>query len=233
MFETILALRFILKKRVYIFAEPRIKKDVDKQTEARQFKYQALLPSKKRPPTKKAFLTREFRACLYVAHDALQESKASRKCSHVRGLKMLGKWLNSRVDRRVLKAIENRIGSEWFNILNDTNSYSGLSISDLTKALSHNLYRFYVSIYAMQCHVTHAGDAIRNVKSTTDDGPMIALWMGQSQHVSRVLRVAIGLFMAGMETLHGEIGFGQSHGIIMSSFQKEFRAILREEATRD
>lgn len=163
-FETIVALLFVLKPRVHIVVAPVIKNGIHAHTAGGVPKWSAKPPSKKNPPSKQTFLSRAARANLYFAHVAFADDLFAEKCQRTNGLKRLGALVAKNVLPSTVAHFENLVGPQWTYILRDSHGYSGLPLASLARLLDKNLARWYETIYHFQSRMVHANDALRHAK---------------------------------------------------------------------
>jgi hypothetical protein len=196
LFETVLAQRFILARRVRIIVEPRL----DEKTGAPKMvagkpDYMAKPSSKTALPSKKHWPSRDFRAGLYMAHTHFQFERAISAIEKYPGGKRRAKVLRKSMDSAEAAKHEAEIGPEWSHILRrKPHTYSGLSVADLARVLHKSLYSWYEAIYHFQSKAVHANDIMKNV-DVSDGKTIKPNYFSTDQQVYEGLRCAIALMM--------------------------------------
>jgi len=210
LFETSLAMLFVLTEKLYLQVEPvRNKPNAWRAA-----------PSQKGRRRKRDLLTQSHRAALYMVNIALQDEVKHGRLSATRGRKGYAKIIKP--DPAIIAECEKLVGPEWTYILrNPPRSYSGLSISDLARGLAKPLGTYYDTIYHYQAKMSHASDAIRHV-AESDDGGFRPQWLSPINEISAALQAGTASFQVCLGALQRGIDFGGSNGRILSAFAKEF-----------
>jgi hypothetical protein len=219
LFETLLALFFVLKRRVCVIVEP-------KRGTTTPVEYVAKLPSKKRPVTQSDWLSRDLRAWLYVAHGMYENELLLDKCGKTPGLRRVLRIKKLRTDAAQRAEIEQRIGPEWAFVLQNKSSFSGLSVADLAAALDLKkkpvLYQWYRGVYHIHSRMAHGGSALRHAM-TAGDGSIRPRLLSTQQDVHGTLQAAIAIFFLCPVTIQKEIGLGPAVGMVLDAFERQIR----------
>jgi hypothetical protein len=187
LFETVLALHFLLKQRLVMKSNG---------------KRLAMPPGR---------LTTGFRASLYLA-SAVFESE--RRFNAFRNTHRLKRWVKKLGDERetqeqVRQAVA-LIGSEWAEKLRKSKSYAGVSIRDLAESLG--VLPYYNSVYAFQCQSSHAKDAIDHVdfeKNGKAQVPALQLALGpKCPEVGQFLELACTVLIGALIVLDQRLRLG-------------------------
>jgi len=234
LFETIVALQFILKSRVYIFVEPHR----DKQTKAHlkdpdgDLQYISKTYAHNPPAwARPSFLSRDLRANLYVSHDHFDSVRFTKECADIGGLKRVARSRKKAEDPNVPITIRNTIGDEWFSILKHKKSYSGLSVKELAIILSRPLSRWYASVYHIQSRMVHATDALQHVQGHPE-GRFGPKFFSTADEVSEAMFSATALFLAGLFILQENIGFGDLNDTVIHGLMDEFKTMQQDRRSR-
>jgi hypothetical protein len=221
-YETVLGDAFILARRLRIIVEPRGPAGTPGAA-----KFDAKASSKTATASQKRWLSREFRAKLYLAHSFFeQETRAIEKIGKFPGQKRHAAKLKKMVDPATVAHYENAIGPEWTYILRSSHSYSGLKVEPLTKVLHKELTRWYETIYHFQSRDTHGSNPLQHVDFT--ETTITAKWLSTDAQEYPVLRAAIGMFFAHMHLLHENIGFGTEADSALHSLRRKFKLLSFE-----
>jgi hypothetical protein len=182
LFETMLAVHFILRPRVIL------KRDGKK-----------LAAIKGRP------LTTKFRTSLYLASDAFNGRKLANGLLATPGLK---RQMSKEVQTEILKQAtewETEIGPDWTKRLKE--GYAGLKIVSLAESLGFG--PLYHSIYRITSGGVHAADATGHVR--LDDDPK-AEWRFQAapgtDGIATTLKFASLLLIKVLEVADERLGLG-------------------------
>ena len=221
LFETVLAMLFILKPRVGLVAAPELDKATGKpkMTAAGTPKYRAALHKRKSGgmPGK---LSKSDRTNLYLAHAAFQDKVFANKCMTIPGCKRTGRLVDRSIIPSVVKHFEDRVGPEWTYILtHHPHTYSGLSVSDLAKELHVRMHQWYSTIYSYQSRVVHAADALRC--ATREGGIIRPVYFSPDHELMGTLEALSMLLLTCMATMQRYIGFGPSIDMVIPGLNKE------------
>src|SRR5262249_36263166 len=132
LFETMLAQRFIVGKRTSRFKLPR---------QPKGFRSRA-----------------EFRARLYLCASAIKLELMVKKVET--GKKVAKRSITAASRRCILEAArqaKKHLGSKWIKAIQQTQSFSGLTVRQLASYCGFDTE--YATLYGIQCHVAHGGDA--------------------------------------------------------------------------
>ena len=170
MFESVLALHFLLKPRINL------------KENGKPFK-----------PDPKKSLTTQFRSWLYLAHAAFQDEELLNNFQGTPLLKSLAKRLGDPATIAALaQEAEKRIGAHWASRVRKR-GFAGVSIRDLAESL--RVLPWYKSVYALQSTSVHAGDALAFVEPH-GQGFHCSLGLGpNTELVKGILRAVNPLFL--------------------------------------
>lgn len=228
LFETVLAMLFILKPRVGLVAVPELDKATGKPktTAAGTAKFRAVLHKRKAGGIV-GKLSRSDRANLYLAHAAFQDKVFAKKCMTIPGCKRTGRLVDRSITPSVVTHFEGRVGPEWAYILtHHPHTYSGLSVSDLAKELHPRMFQWYSTIYSYQSRVVHAADALRC--ATRVGGIIRPVYFSPDHELMGTLEALSMLLLTCMATMQRYIGFGPSIDMVIPSFNKDRATIFED-----
>jgi hypothetical protein len=215
LFETLLVQTFILTPRLAIMVAPDPKSPN---------KFRACAPSAKHRPAKKDWLSREFRAQLYVTFNVAQANKGMRRLSA--GRKRLSKEvdkLQQKAGTEVAAQTLKDIGPEWVSIHKESDSYSGLRVGDLARLLRKDLSAWQQSPYHFQSKDVHAVNYTPYLN--LDGGAITARYISTDREVRVVMHEALCIMLT--------IIFGQQRFVFrnrellqtLHSFRRSFKAL--------
>jgi hypothetical protein len=139
-------------------------------------------------------MTQDFRAYLYIAHDAIQNDKRIAEMSKERGLKRSAN--SERKDAQAyIDMVTKPVGADWARSLK-ANTCAGLSIEDF--AHSFNAQRWYHTIYKIQSSHVHPGEPDRFITYVQGNPRPQVKWQDGPFEVHRMLWVATGMMGLGM-----------------------------------
>jgi hypothetical protein len=128
-------------------------------------------------------LTKEFRALLYYAHDAIQNEKSLEHKEKLRGFKRIAKDIR-KVANQPLSEIKTVLGPAWSKALR-ANTCAGVHVSDLAFSLGHQIYVWYRTLYGEHSSHVHTGDH-RRFATRDAKGPYVR-WQDDNDDVARAL----------------------------------------------
>lgn len=204
MFESLLALEFVLKPRISL---KRYKE-----------RYKSDAPSS---------MPNLLRARLYLTYFGFQWEVLRSRNRSKPGAKRHARRLASQVPKQVLDDYESLIGSVWVErFKRNPRTYSGLTVSELAQAIGPVYARWYNVIYAIQSGAVHASNAAELLHSIN------AFWHDTPGRVEGALRPAMDIFLAGADSLHKHIGFGPAVGMLLSGLDDQYKQIKDERRNR-
>ncbi len=219
LFETVLAVLFLLKKDVRIIVEPVYPKGAPRGTTP--IGYAAKPRSKNTKRTAKHRLSRKLRATLFMAKSYFTlEGRHIESLSKYPGMTNKAKQLKKSVDPGIAAEYEHEIGSQWTSVLRRSDSYSGLSIENLAAVLDKSLARWYRTVYHFQSCDSHAVNALQHLdlhNATTCK----AIYVSPDSAVYQSLRAAVGMFFVHMRILHDNLDFGPDASIAFASLTRK------------
>lgn len=185
LFESVLALYFLLKPRLILIENGR-----------------AVAPDPKKT------LTTDFRSWLYLAHRAFEDERMITTFRKTPRLKRLAKHLGEYAAAQAFaQEAERRIGTHWAKRLKSQRNYAGVSIRDL--ACSLRVLHWYNSVYAFQSSVAHARDALNFVYLPGGNQRDLLLALSPDVgHVGKVLHVAVVLFLGALSIVNTRLKLG-------------------------
>jgi hypothetical protein len=219
LFQTVLALLFVLKRNVRIIVEP----EFDRNGKPRPGRYRAKAPTKKNRGTRRDSLSRDFRADLYIAHGAFQPESLARKCAMAPGLLRASKSKGLKLGQSLVTAIHAAIGPEWLSIVRSS-TYSGLSLAELAKLLDRGLYRWYSTVYSIQSGMAHAADAHRH--AILDADGVVPNYFSTEREIRETIQGAVLMLLICMIIMQEQIGFGSSIQMQLDGFKSEFNQLF-------
>jgi len=182
LFETMLAVHFILRPRVIL------KRDGKK-----------LAAIKGKP------LTTKFRTSLYLASDAFNGRKLAHGLLATPGLKRrMSKEVRTEIVRQATEW-ETEIGPEWAKRLKE--GYAGVKVINLAESLGFE--RLYHSIYRIMSSGVHATDATGHIR--LDDDPKAEWRFGaapSTDGIANTLKLASLLLIKILEVADERLGLG-------------------------
>ncbi len=182
LFETMLAVHFILRPRVIL------KRDGKK-----------LAAIKGKP------LTTKFRTSLYLASDAFNGRKLAHGLLTTPGLKrQMSKEVRTEIVRQATEW-EAEIGPEWAKRLKE--GYTGVKVINLAESLGFE--RLYHSIYRITSRGVHATDATGHIR--LDDDPKAEWGFGaapSTDGIANTLKLASLLLVKILEVADERLGLG-------------------------
>jgi hypothetical protein len=196
LFETLLAVAFLVKKDIRIIVEPvRPKPGSPPATTA---KYVAKIRSKGVKRTRKHLLSYKLRMLLFQAYDYFWLQKAGLN-SLAKHPGMFGKvrQFKRTLDPALLQGYEHAIGPEWTYILKNSDNYAGLSVPDRARMAGKSFLRWYEALYPSQSRAVHGIDIHHHLIVLPGDG-----------QVASTLWPAINLMLIHIRQLQDCIDFG-------------------------
>ncbi|MBS0262210.1 MAG: hypothetical protein JSS02_09695 [Planctomycetes bacterium] len=222
MFETILALVFILKPKVHVVTNPVVKDGQHLKTKDGVLRYSAKRPDTIDPESPYNELSHEFRTRLYLSHMLFQQVEHAEKCRRLGDSKQLGDMLANLINPDQVATATQWLGPIWTYILQERGQYSGLNVAELSLLLSPDLFRWYVTMYGPQSLFVHGLNAVVHVR-THADGSLGSAFQSDPDEVHRLLNVSAILFRLFMLEMEQDIGFGAAGQL--ANFQNEFDQI--------
>jgi hypothetical protein len=192
LFETALALEFLLKEQVVLKREGAAV-DID--------------PS--RP------LTTDFRAQLYGARVALMAEKQLKEWS---GRPELKNSMDILGDPGTIAAqaaaATSAVGQAWWKALKK--GPAGLTVKDLADSLGVTSY--HVMVYGDQSEVAHAGDAFRHFDVAADESHDLLDLSPSPEGIGGRLHLASLVFLGCLTSVHSRLQFGQAVDSALDAF---------------
>jgi Family of unknown function (DUF5677) len=219
LYETVLALQFLLKRKVGVEVVTKTAGNGTKR-------YSVRARSSKSKKGTVRWLSRDFRARLYFSHGVFECKRLGQQCKSRSVLRGFSRAAGTADEKRLVAECEKDIGDEWSFILTKSHSYSGFNIADLARFIGRrHLYPWYLSIYNLQSRLQHATDALHHGKPNSRGG-ITALYLGTNEQISAALYIVACLLLVNIATLQINIGFGSTVETIFAEFQREFHAIF-------
>jgi len=224
LFETVLAQKFLLSRRLCIVVEP-FKPKPGTQPKAG---FQAKTPSKNVRPKRGDWLSREFRAKLYQWHMYHTDHRLFKRFEQAPGFMRQGKRLRKGLDPALETECETELGPEWSFILrNHPHSYSGLKVDQLAKVCHMKLGAWYETIYPLESKAVHASDVMEIIDIAGEDDMKVQYWSSDAQ-VYGTMRAALTMFLANISILQQNIHFGSEGEMGLDSIYRSFKASVGE-----
>jgi Family of unknown function (DUF5677) len=220
LYETTLALLFVLKPRVRIVVEP----DTKRRTHPDGSLKYSVRPLRKKEKASN-IPSRELRADLYVAHSVISGPAFFERMGTIPKLKRFGKQRARRVRELTApnaKEFQRRVGPEWWSALRITHSYSGLGVEQLTSVVDSAgaLTGWYQTVYRAQCSLVHGNEALLHGQAGAD-GMMRAQWFSTDNEVCGALHEACLFLLVCVNTFQRYIGLGTGMASAQDGFFKE------------
>jgi hypothetical protein len=211
MFETALVVGFILKPRF-------VPREFDKKGKVKR---SITVPNVK--------LTREFRAILFAAHDALKPDREAAMHAQRPGMKRHAKRMAKIATMtNVGQSYIQTLGPQWTSILmNRPYTYTGLSIANLARSLGKPFPQWYDQVYGPQSEHVHAGDLFEYL-AFDEVGNTLQQWHGTVGHVRGTLLTAITMFYTLVGLLDHHIRFGVTFSTQLDSFARTYKKLIQE-----
>ena len=164
----------------------------------------------------------EFRAKLYLAHNALNEQKRLNVWKNKRGLKRAARPLSQPV-AEMLQYAESFVGAAWMAWLRDKNkSFDAFKVETMSDNLG--LSRWYNGVYRRQSTVTHAGDALTHLYPGNTPMEIDAHLGAGIERATEPLHLANALFGRAAEVINARFRLGLDK--TMKDLSVEARALL-------
>jgi hypothetical protein len=228
LFETVLALAFVLRHRVRLFASRSWDKGRrrPKRDEAGHVKYHAQIAER---IGEKNILSCEFRANLYIAGLYFSDANFARKNKNAPGLKRLARRTERGLSPEIVAEISRRIGPKWRYILEHRPfTYSGLNVAALAELIGKPFPMWYATIYHHQSRIVHGTDALRFLHVDPTHGAKGVEWFSSGDMVLGTLNSATGMFLAGLMLMHDRVGLGTAVATALDGFKREWHGMSRE-----
>jgi hypothetical protein len=220
MFESFMALMFVISKRVKVAAVPVAAKPGGPPGPPK-FRAHVI---KRGSGCKAVPPDRDLRTALYIAHWTFQESEFHARCGKTPGLKRLAKSKAVRVDPVIIANHEAVIGPEWTYILrNHPHTYSGLSVRNLAQCLKPQLLRWYETLYPLHSRKVHSTDSLVNLKPS--ENGISPRWFSSVDELDSAITLSVLLFRVTLRILQENIGFGNRLVIALNSFASEWATL--------
>jgi hypothetical protein len=226
LFETVLAMRFVLVRKRLLVAVDRVKTKggSPKVDAAGNPVYYSKLADSSTPKSLIRYLSRKKRANLFLANACFQDVRSSQKLTSLPHMKRKVRKLEPVVDA-LIAAYEKALGAEWSSILHSSHTYSGLNVETLSKLMGKPFERWYQVIYHFQSINVHAGDPLRHLV-TSEDEKLHAVYLSLDGEIRQALTPAITMFFIAIDTLQRAIGYGPDVDLAYASIKRRYKAQL-------
>jgi hypothetical protein len=204
LFETVLALQFILRRRVTLCRVSEVPNATGK-TRIRR------MPLETHGKT----LTSDFRAAMYVVHVANQAQRMADTCSRSRWFRHEAKLYRALASNPLVDECRTEIGADWVERLRKKKSYSGVTIRDLAHSFDPSFRQWYDLVYSRQSQTVHAADAMQFV-DVTESESLKSKWHSSPDEVKHSLYISHQLFKIAMSVLHRRFDFGWAESQLLS-----------------
>lgn len=231
LFETVIALLFVLKPVVCIRLKAMTKGNVRRVDEDGR-PGTSVVGIRASNAKKTDRLSREFRALLYLAHAFLELEGFEKDFATTYGLKKFHRKANVRVNQVEVKQIESEIGLEWSYVLrNRPYTYSGLNVRSLAALLDWQMLKWYDTIYGFQSRDVHAANGLDHfVFSGNRNGELNPI--STDEDVLHVLQGISIQFRGLMQIMEDNIGFGAGNPSSLAWFNKEYERVFERKKGR-
>jgi Family of unknown function (DUF5677) len=226
LYETLISLRFVLKRSLRIIVAP---------SSPRTVTYSARAPSRNNRAIGNAALTREHRASLYLLHVQFESERLLRKCGATPRSKRALRLKRLRSDpaaQRARAAMQQFVGPEWLYVLShEPHTYSGLSIESLARLVgpTRKLGQWYAGHYHIETGKIHAAAVHRLTKTGSDGGIEFSLHSPVDE-IRGTIQIAAAMLLACMATVQNEVRRAASLGAILEAIEKDFHRIFGTDA---
>lgn len=181
LFETLLAQTFVLKRKLAIIIQPHPDPRFSGE-------FKAYMATDTRKPTATDWLSREFRAQLYMSFLVPLTEKGLKKLSEGRKrLTNKADKLNQTVGKLIEAEMLKNIGPEWMSIQRTSGQYSGFKIAELARVLRKDLKRWYESPYHFQSNDAHAVNYKRYFDVNEKEGRITAKYFCTDREIREVM----------------------------------------------
>lgn len=172
-------------------------------------------------------LTRELRAMLFLTHHVLQPGREAAKHAGRPGMKRFARRLAKLIAKdRVAEPYEQAIGPDWTATLKKKpHTYSGLSISDLSRSLGKPFARWYDIVYGRQSEHVHPADLLHHMQMD-DEGTTRPQWHESVRHVRGTLETAVTMFYMTISRLNQHVRFGVAMDSALHGFAEEYHRLI-------
>jgi hypothetical protein len=234
LYETVVALLFILKPHVRIVTMPDTDKAGNQKKDSDgELKYIAR-PLRKKEKGKSP--SRELRANLYLGKALVSAPRFFDRMGAIPGVKRFGKTkaaATRKLTAGLRKEYKQLVGQEWWSVLKHSSWYSGLGVEALTKLVdrSGTLDRWYQTIYRAQSDIAHAADAGIHAECT-DNGILRPRFLSSNDEVCGALQEAVAFLLICINSCQKYIGFGAGVGMAVHGFLDEFHRVFLHSADR-
>jgi hypothetical protein len=229
LFETVLALRFVLARQRLRVAvdQAKTRGGIPKVDGAGNPVYYSKLADSSTPRALVRYLSRQKRANLFLANAFFENERSSQKLATLPHMKGKVRKLAPAADA-LRASYEKEIGTEWFSILQGSRTYSGLNVEILSKLIGKPFERWYQVIYHFQSVNVHAGDPFRHVRASEDDN-LRAVYLSSDGEIRQALTPAITMMLIAIHTLQQSVGYGPDVDLAYASIRRRYKARLAGE----
>jgi len=231
LFETVLAVNFVLAPKLNIVIEPRRGKPDHKPGKPPT---RAILPGKwqtrvRQSGERASKISHLKRAFIYYAH-CTSENIDIAKDMRERHLAQTGEDLGS----IALSALENakkKIGPKWRSIQSaNPNTYSGLRVNQLAVAAGGWFPMWYKTMYPDQSRKVHGIDPIVYIEKNPITGEYRPAWHSTDCSVWSTIYCGSMVFYCLMDHLNNYIGMGHATDSLVTTFKEELWKCYRPES---
>ncbi len=235
LYETVLALDFILRNEVAVFIGPVMHKEcgskMGKQKELDGLPMFQVKPLSTKSSDTRVILSRDQRTKFYIAHDFLGRKRHTRSLASIPEMKAISDEQIAQEVPGLDELVRSNVGDKWYTILKESKSWSGLSIRDLTTVLGSVFETWHAIVYPVQSRMSHSGDALQLIGGFLDNDDIYWKMFSTNEEVSGVLLVATALFIGGLRVVQDCIDLGEEHEKVIEELHAENKR-LRDESNK-
>jgi hypothetical protein len=226
LFETVLAMRFVLARKLLRLAVDRAKTTAGtpKVDSAGNSVFYCKRVTSSTPRALIRYLSQKKRASLFLASACFKDARSSQKLKAIPHMRRKVRKL-AQMTNALISSYEKAIGAEWSSILRNSHSYSGLNVETLSKVMGKSFDRWYQLIYHFQSVNVHAGDPMRHLRRS-DDEKLQVVYLSTDGEIRQALAPAITMFLIAIDTLQQSIGYGPDVDLAYASMKRRYKAQL-------
>lgn len=211
MFETVLAMEFVLRERFTPF-------EFDKTGKRTRLTVDAGVR-----------LTRDVRSAMYLGYASMQQQRIGSRHKRRPGMKRIAAKMLRAIDPRIMKDVEHEIGPKWRQKLEKAPTYSGLSIANLARSLGRPFANWYHLVYPFQSDHVHASDPSEYIDLGAD-GEISERWRSHPRKIIGTLETSIAMLSATMSTFDRHVDMGVAIRTAIDGFHNRYQELLDDSA---
>lgn len=224
-FETVLAVQFILAPEFHITVEQQRGKGPERQP--LPGKWIAKVPTNR---SSDSALPRELRGLIFGTHNFFQAAEISETFAayHVEDG---GGELEPAPELSLIDTAKADVGPEWAYILtHHPNTYSGLNIRSLAEAAGDDFVFLYKRVYKNLSRMVHGVDAFSHAAQDAATGDYQQTWFSGDDDVFIALYCVSAMFRFHMQLMHAYVDLDAASKALVEAFGQEILASADEQA---